>query len=444
MGEKRQYGGEGHDDTWYGVSLLVQEWIIKALKEGKLSDADDVVVDTDDPTLAEKLLATPFTDADKAVSYKEDGTIVIPAAAYNQLGGRQPDNAKTMKSFDGGLQVYLGGFGPTAVQVLRGGSYKKGSNESRSAKRLRRSGYGEYEDWGFRVAVTPSGSNPPSELKLELGNGVSMELVYIKPGTFVMGSDKMDETKYTCVEGPKHKVTLTKGYYIGKYEVTQAQYSGNKDGDNHDYPVCRISKEDAENFCRRISEMSGQKVRLPTEAEWEYAARAGSNSLWFFGDDPASLGEYAWFSDNSGGTFHPVGQKKPNPWGLYDIYGNVWEGTSDLYQKDYYANSPQEDPVGWKQPPEYTMNYTVHVTRAGRYVLTMPVVTANYDQFLTIRVNGASVVQMIELPMTLGAWQMSPEAVVELKAGENTLAFLRQDPPQYGVAVKSFTLKPTR
>jgi formylglycine-generating enzyme required for sulfatase activity len=292
------------------------------------------------------------------------------------------------------------------------------------------------------VAVTPKDGNPPSELKLDLGNGVMMDLIYIKPGTFVMGSDKTEETKYTGTEAPRHEVTITKGYYLGKYEVTRAQYSGHFDVEDHDYPAGHISKEEAERFCRLVSEKTGQDVRLPTEAEWEYAARAGTDTLWFFGDDPAPLGDYAWYDANSGSKPHPVGQKKPNPWGLHDMYGNVWECVSDLYHKEYYANSPKEDPVGWKQPAEYSMDYTVKVPRAGRYALTAQVVTANFDQLITCRVNGASDAHMIKLPLTLGTWQTSPEIVVDLMAGENMLEFLREDPVQYGVAVKSFTLRP--
>ncbi|MCH7225387.1 SUMF1/EgtB/PvdO family nonheme iron enzyme [Haloferula sp. A504] len=212
--------------------------------------------------------------------------------------------------------------------------------------------------------------------------------------------------------------------------------------DQHDYPAGHISKDEAENFCRALSEYTGQDVRLPTEAEWEYAARAGTDTLWFFGDDPAPLGDYAWYEPNAGGKPHPVGRKKPNPWGFHDMYGNLWECVSDAYHRDYFANSPKKDPIGNQQPSEYTMDYTIRASKAGRYVLTAEVVTANYWQNIALRVNGSTDEQLITLPMTLGDWQNTPETVVELKAGENQLKFLRRNPIQYAVAIRSFTLRP--
>ena len=179
-----------------------------------------------------------------------------------------------------------------------------------------------------------------------------MELVYIKPGTFVMGGESEKDGRFECVEVPKHEVTLTKGFYLGKYEVTQAQYqlimgeNPSRATKDPNCPADTIGEADAVDFCEKLAEKTGQEVRLPTEAEWEYACRAGSKTAWFFGDDPAQLGDYAWFKDNDGGKSHPVGQKKPNPWGLYDMYGNVCERVADTYARDYYAKSPKEDPTG--------------------------------------------------------------------------------------------------
>ncbi|MCH7225386.1 hypothetical protein [Haloferula sp. A504] len=223
MGEERMYWGDGGKDTCYGVSLLTQDRIIKDIEEGKLPRVDhSAVMEADEPTLAEKVLAKPVRK--EAISYSSDGTIFIPAAAYDSIGGRAPNNLLTVRSFDGGEQIYLRRFGPFggSVPILKGGNYKKDSNEARSAKRIRRAGLGEYPDWGMRVAFTPKGDNPPPELKPDLGNGVSMDFIYVKPGTFMMGSDKTEETKFTCPEAPRHEVTLTKGYYLGKYEVTRA------------------------------------------------------------------------------------------------------------------------------------------------------------------------------------------------------------------------------
>jgi len=192
----------------------------------------------------------------------------------------------------------------------------------------------------------------PKTLTLDLGNGVTMEFVYVKPGTFVMGGESTTEGRFHAVETPKHTVTITKGFYLGKYEVTQAQYQAvmgknpSKSTRDPNCPVDNVSWQDANAFCKRAAEKTGRKVRLPTEAEWEYACRAGTDTDWSHGSDPAKLTEHAWTSDNSGGRSHPVGQKKPNPWGLYDIHGNVCERVADMYHRDYYANSPKEDPTG--------------------------------------------------------------------------------------------------
>jgi formylglycine-generating enzyme required for sulfatase activity len=115
--------------------------------------------------------------------------------------------------------------------------------------------------------------------------------------------------------------------------------------------VEQVSWEEARAFCDKLNALEeprsgGDRYRLPTEAEWEYACRAGSTTRFSFGDDAAGLGDYAWFSDNSGSQTHPVGQKRPNAWGLYDMHGNVFEWCEDRYEANYYANSPGADPLG--------------------------------------------------------------------------------------------------
>jgi formylglycine-generating enzyme required for sulfatase activity len=108
-----------------------------------------------------------------------------------------------------------------------------------------------------------------------------------------------------------------------------------------------VSWDDVQRFIKRLNEKEGaQKYRLPTEAEWEYAARAGTTSTYSFGDDTDDLGRYAWYDANSGGKPHPVGQKQPNAWGLHDMHGNVGEWVQDWYGENYYANSPGTDPRG--------------------------------------------------------------------------------------------------
>jgi formylglycine-generating enzyme required for sulfatase activity len=247
---------------------------------------------------------------------------------------------------------------------------------------------------------------------------------------------------------PKHVVTITKGFYLGKYEVTQAQFElimGSNPSRSTKAPNCpvdRVSWADALKFCADVAHKTKRPVRLPTEAEWEYASRAGRSTPWFFGNDPSKLGEYAWFKDNAGGKSHPVGQKKPNPWGLYDIYGNVNERVADTYAKDYYKKSPKVDPVGPVQNRKSRLEYKITAPKAGKYSLTARVVTANYGQEIIVSANGNGSETIMTMPFTVGKWQDCKPVTLTLKEGENTLHFSRSNPPQYGMAIKSFVLKP--
>jgi len=176
-----------------------------------------------------------------------------------------------------------------------------------------------------------------------------MEFVLVKGGCYQMGDTFGDGG---ADEKPVHEVCL-KDFYLGKYEITQGQWkrvmgdnpSYFKESDGH--PVETVSWNDAQEFIRRLNQMSGKSYRLPTEAEWEYAARNGKNGeKWAGTSNESELREYAWFSGNSGNKTHPVGQKRPNGLGLYDMSGNVWEWVSDWYDEDYYHNSPKNDPPG--------------------------------------------------------------------------------------------------
>ena len=185
------------------------------------------------------------------------------------------------------------------------------------------------------AAPTPAA---PAELTLDLGGSVTMKMVLIPAGKFLMGEGE-----------DRHEVTLSKPFYVGVTEVTQAQYQAVMGTNPSSFkgetnPVELVSWNDATEFCKKLSEKTRQAVRLPTEAEWEYACRAGTATAFSFGDADSVLGDYAWYSANSDNTTHPVAQKKPNAWGLYDMHGNVWEWCADWYGD--YPNGAVTDPQG--------------------------------------------------------------------------------------------------
>jgi formylglycine-generating enzyme required for sulfatase activity len=182
-------------------------------------------------------------------------------------------------------------------------------------------------------------------------NSIGIEFVLIPAGSFPMGAEKNFEGALEH-EKPQHRVSISKPFYLGKYEVTQAQWTAVMNSNPSTFegqsnPVVNVSWDEAQEFVKRLNQKEGtSRYRLPTEAEWEYAARAGTSSIWFFGDDAGALSSYAWFDGNSGETTHPVGQKQPNPWGLYDMHGNVWEWVQDWYGERYYSSSMSTDPKG--------------------------------------------------------------------------------------------------
>jgi len=187
----------------------------------------------------------------------------------------------------------------------------------------------------------------PKALSLDLGNGVKLELVLIPAGKFLMGSPESEKDR--CKDETQHEVTISHPFYMGKYVVTQEQYqvvmgtnpAKFKEPKN---PVEMVRWDDAQEFCKNLGAKAAKTVRLPTEAEWEYACRAGTTTRFYSGDEDTELGGFAWFYGNSAGTTHTVGQKQANPWGLYDMHGDVFVWCADWYGE--YGAGPATDPTG--------------------------------------------------------------------------------------------------
>jgi formylglycine-generating enzyme required for sulfatase activity len=195
----------------------------------------------------------------------------------------------------------------------------------------------------------------------------NLEMVDIPAGKFNMGSNEYDQEK------PIHEVIMP-AFQIGKYPITQAQYQavmGNNPSrfsGNPQNPVESVTWFNAQAFCEKLSQLTGKNYRLPTEAEWEYACRARTETLFSFGDDKEQLGDYAWFRTNSNNETHPVGEKLPNPWGIYDMHGNVWEWCADQYHESYARkpdNIKKNGSIAWAD--NNITNQSSRILRGGSW-----------------------------------------------------------------------------
>ena len=182
-------------------------------------------------------------------------------------------------------------------------------------------------------------------------------MVYVEGGTFTMGATSEQGSDANSDEKPSHSVCLS-SFSIGRYEVTQEEWEAVMDNNCSRFrgakrPVENVSWDDCQSFIRKLNTMTGMDFRLPTEAEWEYAARGGNKSgnKKFSGSD--KIGSVAWYRGNSDKATHPVGQKNPNELGLYDMSGNVFEWCSDWYCWNYYKSSPQNNPKGFSEGCSY-------------------------------------------------------------------------------------------
>jgi len=304
----------------------------------------------------------------------------------------------------------------------------------------------------FGQAETP-GDTVSKELSLDLGKGVSMKLVRIPAGKFKMGNhDTPAETvkkvggfeRNLVDEYPAHEVTISKPFYMGIYEVTQAQWKAvmgtepwkaeralgymrlqpRPEGFD-DYPVAFVDSYDAIAFCRKLSKKTGRTVSLPTEAQWEYACRAGTTTTFSFGDDLLKLIDYGWYGGIHAGQkedyAHRVGQLKPNPWGLYDMHGNVWEFCRDWYDKDFYSRSPSVDPVNTTKTDKPSL-------RSGAFHSVATVSRSaqrnSWTDPKTVRYNyGIRVIVAADTALPVGSRLNAQAGEIAVKDGE-TIAFL--------------------
>ncbi|MBF0185500.1 MAG: formylglycine-generating enzyme family protein [Magnetococcales bacterium] len=206
-----------------------------------------------------------------------------------------------------------------------------------------------------------------------------MEFILIPAGRFLMGTPFAADVSED--EMPQHEVIISRPFYLGRYEVKQAEWeavmrSNPSEFKGADRPVESVSWEEVREFIGKLNERAATDLyRLPSEAEWEYAARAGTTTSRYWGDGNEALEQHAWFAGNAGKRSRPVGQLQANPWGLYDMLGNVWEWCQDWYSPKSYSNGTVTDPRGPSDGASRVLrgggwnNYASHIRAAYRFEL---------------------------------------------------------------------------
>jgi formylglycine-generating enzyme required for sulfatase activity len=300
----------------------------------------------------------------------------LQAASAKQMSDLETDKARKVTTL---ATQYDGALERLQKELTKAGKIDEATAIQEERSKVRNS---DYLTAANRITATVPGkesatdvSDKPAKkaallnriMELSLGKGVKMKLALVQAGKFMMGSPVSDESKKPN-ELPQHEVTISKSFYMGIYEVTQDEHETLM-GDNQSknkgkkYPVTNITWDNAVSFCKQVSMKTGKNVRLPTEAEWEYACRAGTKTRFSFGDDDKDIRKYANYRDRSFTAVMPgvpkndmpsdghdkeapVGSFKPNSWGLYDMHGNTAEWCSDWYDDNYYSSSPAVDPKG--------------------------------------------------------------------------------------------------
>jgi len=323
-------GDTEEDPRWYERFVVSQD-NQRALQSGTIKAREAVTIDLEAKNKRHIGFGTNvFQDR---IRFADGETII-----FHQTKGAVSGIGVTSKDGNGGGQEFTPVDGQLCFQLE--------NNSNHTLKYVIYEVVENKEAVPHPTSTNSTASQSQTQDSVPVVNSIGMHFVPIPAGTFTRGQGES-----------AHKVTLTQAFHLGQYEVTQEQYkqvmgknpSGFKDAA---HPVETVNWNEAVEFCRKLSAMPQEKsagfvYRLPTDAEWEYASRAGTTTGFSFGDASAEMGNYGWLTSNSQETTHPVGQKKPNPWGLYDMYGNVWEWCLDWDGRRSSGRSvPVTDPTG--------------------------------------------------------------------------------------------------